>query len=330
MGKMRRISRKYFTAAIVVLLGVALTSLGFIFLKQWEREKGTFAEHEFDDSSVEYGGSQYKLKDNVETFLVIGLDKLKEEATYDSYNNDRQADFLMLFIFDNDVGKCSVIHINRDTMAEMNVLGVAGGKIDVVTKQIALSHTYGNGRDVSCRNTADAVSKLLCDIKVDHYISVTMDIVPEINDLLGGVEIEVLDDFSGIDDTLVKGKTITLNGKQAMNYVRSRYGLEDSSNNRRMERQQQYINAAYEQFKQCAANDEEFIVKASLRLSDYMISDRSVTQLQALAEKFNEYEFEGIRALEGEMKKGEEFMEFYPNREALAKLVFEVFYMPEE
>jgi len=97
-----------------------------------------------------------------------------------------------------------------------------------------------------------------------------------------------------------------------------------------MERQQQYINAAYEQFKQCAANDEEFIVKASLRLSDYMISDRSVTQLQALAEKFNEYEFEGIRALEGEMKKGEEFMEFYPNREALAKLVFEVFYMPEE
>ena len=76
-----------------------------------------------------------------------------------------------------------------------------------------------------------------------------MDAVPVFNDLVGGVEIEVLDDFTGIDDTLVKGKTVTLMDEHALHYVRTRKDLEDSSNSTRMKRQQQYINALYEKTK---------------------------------------------------------------------------------
>mgnify|MGYP000585160404 FL=1 len=68
-----------------------------------------------------------------------------------------------------------------------------------------------------------------------------MDAVPILNDLLGGVEVTVLDDFSGIDDTLIKGETVTLHGDHALTYVRERYGLEDSSNSTRMVRQRQYM-----------------------------------------------------------------------------------------
>jgi LCP family protein required for cell wall assembly len=312
-------------AAITVVL-ILLIAVGLVLLHRWEDNRGKFPEHEVEGTTIEYQGKKYALSENVETFLVLGLDKFEGEGMTDSYNNDKQADFLMLFVFDNDTKKCTAIQINRDTMVAVNVLGVAGNKVDTLTRQIALAHTYGNGRDVSCRNTADSVSSLLKGVKVNHYLSVMMDAVPIFNDLVGGVEVVVLHDFTGIDDTLVKGETVTLMGEQALRYVRTRNGLEDSTNSTRMERQQQYINALYQATQKCIADNDEFIVDASLTMSDYTVSDRSVTQLQALAEKFNQYEFLGIQGIAGESQMGEEYIEFYPDENALMELVVRLFY----
>lgn len=55
-------------------------------------------------------------------------------------------------------------------MTEINVLCVAGEKVGTVNKQIVLAHIYGNGNEVSCRNTSDVVSALLNDIKEDQII----------------------------------------------------------------------------------------------------------------------------------------------------------------
>ena len=55
-----------------------------------------------------------------------GLAKYDGEGSADSYNNDKQADFLMLFVIDNDTKQYTAIHVNRDTVAEIDVLGVAG------------------------------------------------------------------------------------------------------------------------------------------------------------------------------------------------------------
>ena len=310
---------------IVVLLFVA----EFILLMAWEKNNDTFTKHGMNSDVIKYEGVEYKLKGNVETFLVLGLDKFEGSSGADSYNNDKQADFLMLFVIDNDTKQYTAIHINRDTMVDIDVLGVAGNRIDTVCRQIALSHTYGNGKDLSCHNTANSVSSLLFGVNVDHYASVTMEAVSIINDMVGGVEVEVLDDFSGIDETLVKGETVILKGEQALTYVRSRKGLEDSSNAARMKRQQQYLNALFGAFGECMDGDTEFLVNASLELSECMVSDRSITQLEALISKFDEYEFLGIESLEGESVVGEKFMEFYPNEKALKKMVIELFYAPK-
>ncbi len=315
----------------IALIGVAVLFLivvGFLFLRNWENRTGRFPEHEIGAEIIEYEGIEYVLNDNVETFLVLGLDKYEGELAADSYNNDKCADFLMLFVIDNEKKQYTAIHINRDTMVDINVLGVAGNKIDTVRRQIALSHTYGNGRDLSCHNTANSVSSLLMGMKVNHYVSMTMDSVPTMNDLVGGVEVVVLDDFTGIDDALVKGETVVLKGEQALTYVRARKDLEDSSNSSRMKRQQQYINALYDSFNACVENDSEFIVQSSVKMSEYMVSDRSVTQLQALADKFSEYEFLGIENIEGETILGEEYMEFYPKEESIKKLIIKLFYTP--
>ena len=304
---------------------IAVTSL--ILINIWEKKQLEFKGDGFATATdtVEYNGQKYTLKENVETLLILGLDKTAQ-ISEDSYNNEMQADFLLLLVIDNDNSECKAIHINRDTIVEMNILGVAGDKVGTTTKQIALSHTYGNGREVSCRNTANAVSKLLMNIKIDHYVSVTMDSVPVINDLVGGVELEVLEDFSEFDKALVKGNTVKLEGQQALTYIRTRYGLDDPSNSTRMIRQKQYIKALYEKAVSAKKADKNFISKVSLKLSNSFVSDCSANKLEAYFKKASEYTFKEILSFKGENKMGEEFIEFYPTEDSLKEIVINAFY----
>ena len=322
--------KKIFKYAAIVFLIVFLLAAALLILEFWEKQRSGFPEAETEDPTVVYNGTEYVPREDIETFLVIGLDKFEDAIDGDdTFINDQQADFLMLFVFDNAAQKCTAIQINRDTMAKVNVLGVAGNKVDTVTKQIALSHTYGNGRDLSCRNTADAVSGLLMGIRVNHYISFTMDSVVTLNDLAGGVEVTVLDDFTGVDDTLVKGEAVTLFGEHALTYVRARQGVGDGSNVARMKRQQQYTGALYHKTQRCIEEDDEFIVRATLEMADYIVSDRSVTQLQEIVRKFTEYDFVEIEGIDGESKVGEKYMEFYPDEDAVKDIVIRLFYKPK-
>lgn len=326
MGKKRNDKRKLMRGLAVALLAVFLLTGAFLLLELWEKRQSIFPEQKTENTVYEYNGVEYVKNEDVESFLILGLDKFEDAINNDSYNNDQRADFLMLLVFDNSEKKFTAVHLNRDTMVKMNVLGVAGQKIGTVNKQLALAHTYGNGRDVSCRNTADAVSELLNGVKVNHYLSITMDAVPILNDLLGGVEVTVLDDFSGIDDTLIKGETVTLHGDHALTYVRERYGLEDSSNSTRMVRQRQYMTAVYDKAMLEIENDDNFVIEASSKLADYIVSDRSVNQLQEIAKKLSQYKFTEIETLEGESVVKDGLMEFRPDADSIDKIVFELFY----
>ena len=312
--------------ATIVLAAILLLSLCLFFVEKWEQGHNEYSESpKVLSDKLEYNGQTYELKDNIDTILVLGLDKFKTEEL-SSFNNDKQADFLMLLVIDNSNKTYKTIQINRDTMTEMNVLGVAGDKIGTVVKQIALSHTYGNGKEISCRNVANAVSKLLDGVEVDHYISLTMDAVQIYNDLVGGVTVEVLDDFTKIDETLVKGETVTLMGEQALIYVRARNGLDDATNRNRMNRQKQYLEALFDKSREKAKEDEEFISRAALKLTEYLVSDYSGNRLETLLEDLSEYNYEKTLTISGESVVGEEFMEFYPDETSKKEAVIDCFY----
>ncbi len=312
--------------AVLVLALLVLIISGLMFMQAWEKNRGVYSDSDSTEVELTYEGKSYVPNESVESFLVLGLDKYDDYNDDESYNNDKQADFLMLFVFDNEAKKCTGIHINRDTMADVSVLGVAGNIIDTVTRQIALAHTYGNGKDVSCRNTADSVSALLGGVKVNHYISVTMDSVDIINDYVGGVEVKLNEDLTLIDKSFVKGATVTLRGEKALEFVRTRYGLDDSSNIARMKRQRQYIEALYSKIVSLSEKDEEFAMDALLEMSEHIVSDRSISQMQELADKFIEYDFEGIRVIEGDNTVGEKYMEFYADDKSVKDIVFDLFY----
>ncbi len=321
--------RKY---AVVVLVCVLIFIAALVILNLWEKRQGTFVGKNTagTTANITVDGEKYVLNKNIQTFLIMGLDKFESDIDDTSYDNDQQADMLLLLVLDDEQKTCNIIQINRDTMVKVGVLGVAGQRINTVTEQIALAHTYGNGREQSCLNTSEAVSGLLDGIKVDHYMSVTMDAVPVLNDLVGGIEVTVLDDFGDYDPTLIKGETVTLKGEQALHYVRGRIGVGDNSNLSRMARQREYMDAFFSKARQLLDGDDSFSVDVMTSLADYMISDCTVSKLQELSKKAGKYELGEIYAMEGEAVVGEEFMEFYPDEAALNSLIAKLFYVKEE
>lgn len=323
------------TAAILAVVLVLLA--GMLLLQRWENTQGAPVSSSGPSSAVEagapvdgreityYNGTAYAKKEDLETVLLLGVDKFEGE-TPDGYVNNQQADFLLLLVMDKQHETCTPIQLNRDTMTQIQILGVTGEPAGTFTGQLALAHTYGSGEEDSCENTVLAVSNLLYGMEIDHYVSLTMDGVALLNDLVGGVTVEVLDDFSGIDDSLVQGETVTLQGQQALTYVRSRGGLEDSTNLHRMERQRQYLAGLQEQVKKAAQSDSNFSLDALLQVNEYMVSDCTVNQLSDLINSMVTYEIEDIRTTQGEAQVGEEYMEFTVDEDALQQLVLEVFY----
>ena len=329
MGKMK--TNNYTKYVIIALVLVFLIAAAFLLLEVWESRQGRFPETSTDDGVLTHNGQDYVYKDNIETFLVIGLDKYDGADSSASHESGIQADFLMLFVFDNNTKQSTAIQINRDTMTKINKLGIGGVQVDSTVAQIALAYNYASDNDrVKCRNVKESVEYLLNGVKIDHYLALTMDAVPASCDVVGGVELVVLDDFTGIDDSLVKGETIKLNGEQALRYVRSRYGLEDETNSARMTRQQQYVDAFYNKVRANIEADDEFLVKLVDTMDDHVVYDSSDKRMLNFAEKFDDYEFLGIKEIDGETKLGEEFVEFYPDEQSLLNLVIDLFYTPKK
>ncbi len=325
-------SKKYTKYVIIIFAVIFLISAALLLLELWEKHRSDFPELSEKSDVIEYNGQKYSPKKDVETFLVMGLDKFQGSSTADSHESGIQADFLMLFVIDNEAKKCTALHINRDTMVNINKVAIGGVKVDSFTKQIALAYNYvaDDNEKVKCRNVKDSVESLLNGVKIDHYLSLTMDSVAILNDLVGGVEVTVLDDFSSIDNSLVKGENIVLNGQQALCYIRSRYGLENSENIARMARQRQYVNALYSKAVSCIDEDKDAVIKWVDAMDEYLVYDSSDYEMKELAKKLSEYEFSGIREIEGEVKNGEEFVEFYPASDFIMKTVAELFYTPIE
>ena len=325
-------SKKYTKYVIIILAVIFLISAALLLLELWEKHRSEFPELSEKSDVIEYNGQKYSPKKDVETFLVMGLDKFQGSSTADSHESGIQADFLMLFVIDNEAKKCTALHINRDTMVNINKVAIGGVKVDSFTKQIALAYNYvaDDNEKVKCRNVKDSAESLLNGVKIDHYLSLTMDSVAILNDLVGGVEVTVLDDFTGIDDFLVKDKKVTLMGEHALCYIRTRYGLEDSTNSTRMARQQQYINALYSKVNTLSEADDEFFMNLIDKIDEYIVYDSSDQKMVKLAEKFNDYEFLGVRELDGETIKGDEFLEFYPKEDSILDFVIDSFYVSKK
>lgn len=321
---------------IVVLAALALLFLaGLFLLRDWEEGAGAVGKSAPDSSNPEdaltfYNGAWYRPRKGLETLLAIGVDQAAVDDDLRRGKEYEQSDFLLLVI-DKRNGRCTAVHVNRDAMAEIRVLDDDTNEfLGTIHRQLALAHTYGGRPEARCKNMAAAVSNLLYGIGIDHYLCLTMDGVAVLNDLAGGVTLEVMDDLTKLDPALIQGETVTLKGRQALTYVQVRMGLDDPTNLHRMERQRQYLEALQEQLLSRADADGEFAMSALLELSAYMVSDCSVEKLSDLAGALGACGAAEYRTLEGEPVRGEKHMEYRVDEAAARELVMELFYEPAE
>lgn len=280
------------------------------------------------DNAVKYEDEYYVPKEGLQTILMMGLDKFEREISTIAYTNKMQSDFLMLVIIDEKEQVCDLLHLNRDTMTEIPMLGLKGANTGSLTGQLALAHTYGSGGSDSCINAVRAVSGFLKGIKIDHYMTLTMDGVGKLNDMVGGVTLTLMDDLTEYDPAMVQGAEMTLKGDQALYYVRARKDVGDNTNLRRMERQRQYLEEFYNRLMEKNRQDDEFLASAVMKIGDDFETDCTVNQLDKLSDLMEICTVRPIVTIPGEAVQGEEFIEFYADEEALAQTVINLFYEP--
>lgn len=279
------------------------------------------------ESSIEINGSLYQPKKQLTTILLMGVDK-STEAEQDAvgFRSGGQSDFLRLVIVDSRNNQIRQIQIDRDTIAPVTVLSILGKKTGVRNTQICLSHSFGDGGELSAQLTCEAVSSLLLGIPIDYYICMYLDGIASLNDFVGGITVTLEDDFSHIDPVMTKGATVTLHGEQAEIYVRSRMSVGDGTNEARMKRQQSYLEQLMEVLKQKLSQNKEVAGKAFDIMTPYMTTNLSKGRLMNIVWASKDYPSHFDR-LAGSYTIGSDgFKEFHANEKQLEQLVLNAFY----
>lgn len=323
---MRRHKRKgSITILVILILVLVFIYSGLRLLESTVFYKDEETVPSLSTKTITRDGVDYFPRQDIDVFLLMGIDRFGPVESSGSYNNDGESDTILLLVFDHKEEVLRVLNLNRDTMVNMPVLGIGGRQAGTAYGQLALAHTYGTGLEDSCENTMQTISDLLHGITIDHYISMNMDAIALLNDAVGGVQVTVTDDFSSAGSTIPMGET-TLHGQQAIEYVRLRMDVGDQLNLSRMDRQKAYMESFLGAFREKLDEDASFTLDAYEMVSDYIVTDCSGTVLSSVIERYADYELEEIISLEGENKKGETYMEFYADEAALDEMVLDLFF----
>lgn len=306
--------------AVLLLLCVAVYS-GFQILKPTVSVSNDGS----STKTIEYNGKKYFPRQDIKTFLIMGIDKEGKVADSGSYNNDGACDVAVLAVFDEAAEEYTLLCLNRDTMVEMPVLGVGGKRAGTTVAQLALSHTYGSGLKDSCENTKETVSDFLGGIKIDYYVSFNMDAIGILTDAVGGVKVNVTDDFSAVEPSITKGELV-LDSSKALTFIRTRKGVGDQMNISRMERHKEFMNGFFSALGRKLDESDTFVLNAFEDVSEYMVTDCSVDVLGGFASRYSDYTLKEIVSPEGDNKKGTEYIEFYADEDKLDELVIGIFY----
>lgn len=232
----------------------------------------------------------------VQTMLLMSLADYQVPSSVKTLRNDRQVDFIMLVTIDADAKTTAAVQIDPDIEVPFQHQGAAKAEM----MPLGEVYTYGSGGSDSNLNILMAVSKLMDNVKIDHYMTFDADSVGVMTDMLEGVTVNITDSFPEAYPELAKGGNVCLDGKNAdifFNYV----APEDIDNTSHMRRQQEFIKGVYGPFSS-SAGQEEFVTQLSLKLGEKMNTDLTLSQMLKMMETLQEYKLDDSIQM---MKKGE-------------------------
>lgn len=195
------------------------------------------------------------------TFMLLGVDAHDMEQPRASVRSD----VIMVGTINIHDKQIRLLSIPRDTYVE-----IPGRGMDKINHAFAFGG--GTRKNTGVWLTEATVCSFLGLERIDYHVLVDMNSVPKLVDAIGGVEIDV-----EIRSTLPKGKHV-LNGRQAITYLRWRYG-DPMGDVGRVARQQEFLYALLDRLNQLDVGPETLQlarfalseVKTNARLEDVMM-----------------------------------------------------------
>ncbi|MGA5896311.1 LCP family protein [Streptomyces venetus] len=173
--------------------------------------------------------------------LLIGSDSRQgdDNARYGRDSGTERSDTTILLHLSAGRGRATAVSLPRDLMVDMPGCRRPDGSRSA--PRFAMFNQAFQLGGSAC--TIRTVEKLT-DVRVDHHVVVDFHGFKRMVDAVDGVEVCLKEP---IDDRAAKLRLpagrVTLDGEQALGYVRARKSLGDGSDTERMERQQRFLGA---------------------------------------------------------------------------------------
>lgn len=309
---------------VCILAGVGV----FLFFQQKKESEqlpsAVVSEEETAASdTVTYHGQTYVYNSDLTNVLFLGVDKEADSVAGETVGRNGQADCILLLIMNRATRETKLLQISRDSMTDIDIYGITGSYLTTERHQLALQYAFGESDARSCWLMKEAVSKLLYSVPIRSTMALSVDGIGKITEAMGGVTLTVPEDYTSVDPSFVQGVTLNLQGELAEKYVRYRDVTVTGSNNDRIERQNQFLQALFRQLQMVDADTFQQILDTA---DPYLTTDLSVEELQNLREYTMSEE---IAEVPGAVAPGPEHEEFTVDEQRLYELVLELFYVPE-
>ena len=179
--------------------------------------------------------------DGVLNIMLIGSDvRSGDNADYGDAEGERP-DTLAIAHISPEKGRATIVNIPRDSVVDMPACEPTDDKPGQDAHTAMIGEAMNNGGVQCLWGTVEQ----LTNVHIDHFVSVDFVGFKEMVDALGGVTMcipEPIQDEKAGHLNLEAGEQ-TLDGEEALGYVRSRKGQGDGSDLSRIDRQQDFMGA---------------------------------------------------------------------------------------
>lgn len=182
-----------------------------------------------------------------------------------------RSDSIIILSVNPNTNKTVMVSIPRDTRAE-----IVGN--DSVEK---INHAYAYGGPQMAK---DSIENLM-NVPIDHYVSINMDGLKDLIDIVGGVTVVSNSTFEVKGNSYVEGLPYDMYGEEALAFIRSRYENGSGGDFGRQERQQLVIEALGD--KLLSASSITRINSILDTLGHNVKTDLTMSNIQDIGTKYN-------------------------------------------
>ena len=309
---------------LLLVLAAAILGTGIVLLNRHDAANHHETRGEMSDGfgqlkTIIVDGVSWQEKPAVTTLLVAGIDKpnAKETSSETNFRDGGQADFLLLFAIDHTDRKIHRFQLERDTMAEIDILGVFGNEVGTRTEQLCLAHRYGATPEDNAKYTIRAVERLLGGVEIDSWYMIDYAAMADLNDALDGIPVDIAFDMTSVNPAWTVGSHITLHGSEAEDYVRARMSVGSGTNEERMIRQNTFMSAAITRMKEKTMDDLHFAENLFRKLDQYSVTNMTIKWLSDELYNSKDYEILPVDHPAGEYQiSSAGYMEFHMKESA--------------